>query len=178
MLSKGKTDPIAQCRSHGAERRAPACDLRDRRHDRGDRAQPGCSIRDGSVLRDCESEEGRHHTILYDFVAWRQQLPLHAADTRTCNFMNCRLRRLAKAALPVIWQQPSAPRDIAVALEIDGKIIEGECHVQPENVLVARRRRHRRAPIGLCPASITEGRAMQMWGPTSRTTTLMSRARS
>jgi len=63
----------------------------------------------------------RRHTILYDIVAWRQQLPHRAADTRTCNFVNCRLHRLAKAALPVIWQQPSAPRDIAVTLKIDGK---------------------------------------------------------
>jgi hypothetical protein len=58
---------------------------------------------------------------MYDIVAWRQQLPHRAADTRTCNFVNCRLRRLAKAARPVIWQQPSAPRDIAVALEIAAK---------------------------------------------------------
>jgi hypothetical protein len=63
----------------------------------------------------------RHHTILYDVVAWRPQLPHHAADTRTWNVMNFRLHRLAKAALPVVWQQPSAPGDIAVALKIDGK---------------------------------------------------------
>src|SRR5260370_36356723 len=57
-----ETDRIAGCRPHGAERRARACDLRDRRHDRRDCAQRGCSIRDGSVLRDCESEEARHCT--------------------------------------------------------------------------------------------------------------------
>jgi 6-phosphogluconolactonase len=67
----------------------------------------------------------RSHTILYDTVAWRPQWPHHAADARAWSLMNCRLHRLAKAARPVIWRQPSAPRDTAVASEIDGKKIKG-----------------------------------------------------
>src|SRR6266566_8315908 len=54
-----------------------------------------------------------------------------------------------RAAPPVIWQQPSAPRDIRVALESMANQSRGECHVQPQNLLVARRRWHHRAPIGV-----------------------------
>ena len=44
--------------------------------------------------------------------------------------------------------------------QIDGKSIEGECHVQPQNLLVARRRWYRRAPIGFRPAGVPKGRAL------------------
>src|SRR5215470_18948178 len=92
----------------------------------------------------------------------RTALMLDPAVAGTWNFMNCRLDRLAKAALPVIWQQLSAPRDIAVTLETDAKNNQGrKCHVQPQNRIVARCRQHRRrAPIGFCPASASEGRAI------------------
>src|SRR3954468_1531780 len=51
-------------------------------------------------------------------------------------------------------------RDIQVALESMAKQSRGQCHVEPQNLLVARRRWHHRAPIGLRPAGVPEGRAL------------------
>src|SRR5262245_15661887 len=67
------------------------------------------------------------------------------------------------------WQKSCAASNMAAAVGTTGypgclgsmaNQSRGECHVQPQNLLVARRRWHHRAPIGFRPAGVPEGRAL------------------
>ena len=98
----------------------------------------------------------------------RSLVPAHCPATSCCGNP---LRR-HEAAIFAAWQKSCAASNMAAAVGTTGypgafesmaNQSRGQCHVQPQNLLVARRWWHHRAPIGVRPAGVPEGRALCKW---------------